>query len=37
MGGVVAQLVERSAPGEDDPGLIPAVAALSLLVGSMSV
>ena len=34
---MVAQLVERAAPGEEVPGLIPAVAACSLLVGSVSV
>ena len=37
QGGVVAQLVERATPGEEVPGSIPAVAARSLLVGSMSV
>ena len=36
-GGVVAQLVERATPGEEVPGSIPAVAARSLLVGSVSV
>ena len=36
-GGVVAQSVERSTPGEEVLGLIPAVAARSLLVGSVSV
>ena len=37
-GGVaVAQSVERATPGEEVPGLIPAVAARSLLVGSVSV
>ena len=35
--GVVAQSVERATPGEEVPGLIPAMAAHSLLVGSMSV
>ena len=35
--GVVAQSVERVAPGEEVPGLIPAVAARSLLVVSVSV
>ena len=29
--------VERATPGEDVPGSIPAVAARSLLVGSVSV
>ena len=29
--------VERATPGEEDPGSIPAVAARSLLVGSVSV
>ena len=33
----VAQSVERSSPGEKVPGSIPAVAARSLLVGSVSV
>ena len=37
QGGVVAQSVERGTPGEEFPGLIPAVAARSLLVGSVSV
>ena len=36
-GGGGAQLVERSTPGEEVTGLIPAVAARSLLVGSVSV
>ena len=36
-GGAVAQSVERAAPGEGVPGSIPAVAARSLLVGSVSV
>ena len=36
-GGGVAQSVERATPGEDVPGSIPAVAARSLLVGSVSV
>ena len=36
-GGGVAQSVERSTPGEEVPGSIPAVAARSLLFGSMSV
>ena len=35
--GEVAQLVERATPGEDVPCSIPAVAAHSLLVGSVSV
>ena len=36
-GGAVAQSVERTTPGEEVPGSIPAVAAGSLLVGSVSV
>ena len=36
-GGAVAQAVERATPGEEVPGSIPAVAARSLLVGSVSV
>ena len=36
-GAVVAQSVERATPGEEVPGLIPAAAACSLLVGSVSV
>ena len=36
-GGTVAQSVERATPGEEVPGSIPAVAARSLLVGSVSV
>ena len=36
-GAAVAQSVERSTPGEDVPGPIPAVAARFLLVGSVSV
>ena len=36
-GGAVAQWVERATPGEKVPGSIPTVAALSLLVGSVSV
>ena len=36
-GGGVAQSVERATPGEENPGSIPAVAAHSLLVGSVSV
>ena len=37
QGGAVAQTVERTTPGEEIPGSIPAVAAHSLLVGSGSV
>ena len=37
MGGAVAQSVERATPGEEVPGSIPAGAARSLLVGSVSV
>ena len=37
QGGVVAQSVEHATPGEEVPGLIPAVAASFLLVGSVSV
>ena len=37
LGGAVAQSVERATPVEEVPGLIPAVAARSLLVGSVSV
>ena len=37
VGGAVAQLVERATAGEEVPGLIPTVAAHSLLVGSVSV
>ena len=37
IGGAVAQSVERATPGEEVPGSIPAVAARSLLVGSVSV
>ena len=37
IGGAVAQSVERATPGEQVPGSIPAVAACSLLVGSVSV
>ena len=33
----VAQSVERATPGKEVPGSIPAVAACSLLVGSVSV
>ena len=33
----LAQSVERATPGEEVPGSIPAVAARSLLVGSVSV
>ena len=36
-GGAVAQSVEHATPGEEAPGSIPAVAARSLLVGSVSV
>ena len=36
-GGTVAQSVERATPGEEVPGSIPAVAACSLLVGTVSV
>ena len=36
-GGAVAQSVERATPGEEVPGSIPAVAARSVLVGSVSV
>ena len=36
-GGAVAQSVERATPGGEVPGSIPAVAARSLLVGSVSV
>ena len=34
--GAVAQSVERTTPGEEVQGLIPTVAARSLLVGSVS-
>ena len=37
LGSAVAQSVERATPGEEVPGSIPAVAARSLLVGSVSV
>ena len=37
QGGAVAQSVERATPDEEVPGSIPAVAARSLLVGSVSV
>ena len=37
LGGAVAQSEERAAPGQEVPGSIPAVAARSLLVGSVSV
>ena len=37
LGCSVAQSVERSTPGEEVPGSIPAVAARCLLVGSVSV
>ena len=36
-GSAVAQSVERATPGEEVSGSIPAVAARSLLVGSVSV
>ena len=36
-GGGLAQSVERATPGEEVPGSIPAVAARSLLDGSVSV
>ena len=36
-GGAVAQSVERASPGEEVLGSIPALAARSLLVGSVSV
>ena len=36
-GGAVAQSAERATPGEEVPGSIPAVAARSLLFGSVSV
>ena len=36
-GGAVAQSVERAIPGEEVLNSIPAVAARSLLVGSMTV
>ena len=37
LGSAVAQSVERATPSEEVPGSIPAVAARSLLVGSVSV
>ena len=37
MGGAVSQSVERSTPGAEVSASIPAVAARSLLVGSVSV
>ena len=37
LGGTVAQSVERVTSGEEVPDVIPAVAARSLLVGSLSV
>ena len=37
QGAAVAQSVERATPGEEVPGSIHAVAARSLLVGSVSV
>ena len=36
-GGAVAQSVERATPGKEVPGSIPAVAARSILVRSVSV
>ena len=36
-GGAVTQSVERATPGEEVPGSISAVAARTLLVGSVSV
>ena len=36
-GGRGSSAVERATPGEEVPGSIPAVAARSLLVGSVSV
>ena len=36
-GGAVAQSVERATPGKEVPVSIPAMAAHSLLVGSVSV
>ena len=35
--GAIAQSVESATPGEEVPGSIPAVAARSLLVGSVSI
>ena len=37
IGGAVAQSIERATPGEEVLGSIPAVAARSVLVGSLSV
>ena len=37
MGGAVGHSIERATPGEKVPGSIPAVAARSLLIGSVSV
>ena len=37
QGGRGSSVVERATPDEEVPGLIPAVAARSLLVGSVSV
>ena len=37
LGGAVAQTIECATPGEEVLSLIPAVAARSLLVGSVSV
>ena len=36
-GGAAQSVIERATPGEEVPGSIPAVAARSLLVGSVSV
>ena len=36
-GGAIAQSMERATPGEEVPSSIPAVAACSPLVGSVSV
>ena len=36
-GGALAQSVERATPGQEVPGSIPAMAACSLLVVSVSV
>ena len=37
QGGAVAQSVERATPGEEVPDSMPVVAALSLLVGAVSL
>ena len=37
IGGAVAQSIERATPGEEVLGSIPAVAARSVLVGSLSL